>query len=108
MPGVNEKTSARDGVTPKNIVSRRMRQARRRFIPKLSQEDLAARIESYGVHIDRLGIGRIESGKRTVLDFELRAIAAALYVPISWLVCEEEIWESISGIPDRPDVVTDS
>ena len=61
-----------------------------------------ARVEAYGVHIDRLGIGRIESGKRIVLDFELRAIAAALYVPVSWLIGEEEVWGAPEDIPERP------
>ena len=70
-----------------------MKEARKQAQPKVSQADLAARVEVYGVHIDRLGIGRIEAGTRTVLDYELRAIAAALYVPLSWLVNEEDVYE---------------
>ena len=101
MPGVEEKRS-RDGQSPKNIVAERMRQARRQQEPKVTQADLSARVEAYGVRIDRLGIGRIEAGKRIVLDFELRAIAAALYVPVSWLIGEEEIWGSAADIPPRP------
>jgi len=101
MPGVAEKR-ARDGQTPKNIISERMRLARQQQEPKVTQADLSARVEAYGVHIDRLGIGRIEAGKRIVLDFELRAIAAALYVPVSWLIGEEEVWGSAEDIPAKP------
>jgi HTH-type transcriptional regulator, cell division transcriptional repressor len=84
---------AKSNEQPKNIIAQKMKEARKQAQPRVSQADLAARVEAYGVHIDRLGIGRIEAGTRTVLDFELRAIAAALYVPISWLVGEEEIYE---------------
>jgi hypothetical protein len=68
------------------------------------QADRSARVETYGVHIDRLGIGRIEAGKRIVLDFEVRAIAAVLYVPVSWLIGEEEVWGSEEDIPERPKI----
>jgi transcriptional regulator with XRE-family HTH domain len=101
MPFVAEK-SARDGQNPKNVIAERMRLARRHQQPKVTQADLSARVEAYGVHIDRLGIGRIEAGKRIVLDFELRAIAAALYVPVSWLINEEEVWGAPQDIPERP------
>ena len=101
MPPVAEKRS-RDGQSPKNIIAVRMRTARREREPKVTQADLSTLVASYGVHIDRLGIGRIEAGKRIVLDFELRAIAAALYVPVSWLIGEVEIWGDEAGIPKRP------
>src|SRR5689334_18867413 len=103
MPGVEEKRS-RSGYIPKNIIAERMHLARRSQQPRVTQADLAARVEAYGVHIDRLGIGRIEAGKRIVLDFELRAIAAALYVPVSWLIGEEEVWGSAEDIPPRPKI----
>jgi len=101
MPGVEEKRS-RGGQEPKNIIGDRMRSARRAQQPRVTQADLSARVEAYGVHIDRLGIGRIEAGKRIVLDFEVRAIAAALYVPVSWLLSEEDVWGSDTEIPQRP------
>lgn len=103
MPDVAEK-KAREGQHPKNIIAERMRLVRRQQQPRLTQADLSARVKEYGVHIDRLGIGRIEVGKRIVLDFELRAIAAALYVPVSWLIGEEEIWGSEADIPRRPQI----
>ena len=101
MPFVAKKRS-RDGQSPKNIIAERMRQARLWQRPKVTQADLAARVEAYDVHIDRLGIGRIEAGRRIVLDYEARAIAAALYVPVSWLIGEDEVWGSVSGIPEWP------
>ena len=101
MPGVEEKRS-RAGQKPKNIIGDRMRMARRNQQPKLTQSDVSARVAAYGVHIDRLGIGRIEAGKRIVLDFEVRAIAAALYIPVSWLLDEEAIWGSAEDLPNPP------
>lgn len=79
-----------------------MKAARQRFQPLVTQADLSVRVEQYGVHIDRLGIGRIEAGKRIVLDYELRAIAAALFVPVSWLVGEDEVYGSAADVPPWP------
>lgn len=59
----------------------------------MTLEDLAARITEYGVHIPALSLSRIERGERTVLDFELRAIAKALVVTMAWLADEEGIDE---------------
>src|SRR5579862_8177586 len=101
MQPVTEKSS-RDGKRPKNIIATRMRQARRQARPRVTQADLSARVEAYGVRINRLGIGRIESGSRIVLDFELRAIAAALFVPVSWLVGEDDIYGSPADLPPWP------
>lgn len=94
----------RDKSEQKNVIGQRMRQARQRFRPRVTLLDLSARIDEYGVHINRIVLGRIELGRRIVLDYELRAIAAALYVPVSWLISEEELWEDSAGIPGRPDL----
>ena len=75
-----------------------MRLARLRFIPEVTQEDLAARAEAYGVHLDRTAIGRMEKGTRAVTDVELLAIAAALAVPVMWLLNE-----GIVHHPPEPD-----
>jgi len=48
-------------------------------------------LAAYGVRIDRAGISKIESGDRIVLDFEVKALGAALAVPVSWLLDEEEL-----------------
>lgn len=93
---------SRDDRRPKNIIAARTRLARKQAFPKVTQADLAARVEAYGVKINRLGIGRIEAGTRIVLDYEARAIAAALYVPVSWLIGEDEIYGSGEDIPKWP------
>jgi hypothetical protein len=68
-----------------------MRKARRDTDPRVSQADLSARVEAYGVRLNRASVSKIELGDRTVTDFELRALAAALAVSVGWLVNEEGI-----------------
>ncbi len=70
----------------KNIVGSRVRQARLRSRPRLTQQQLAERVTSMGVEIDRAGIGKIEIGLRCVVDFELVVLASALNVSIDWLL----------------------
>jgi len=48
--------------------------------PPLTQEDLAGKLATQGILIDRSGVAKIEKQKRTVIDIELRAIAKALKV----------------------------
>jgi len=52
----------------KNIVGPRIREARHRTDTKVSQELLAARIQSLGLNIDRTAISKIETGRRYVSD----------------------------------------
>ena len=47
---------------------------------KLSQEELAARLQIEGVDLDQKAISRIECGKRFIADFELREIARILQI----------------------------
>ena len=54
----------------KNICGERVRQAR--VIQRLRQEDLAAKIQTQGVNMERDSISRIEIGTRFVSDFELK------------------------------------
>lgn len=69
----------------RNIIGRRLRQARLKANPPVSQEDLAARVATQGIALDRSAISRIESETRYVLDYEAAALAKALKVPIQWL-----------------------
>ena len=69
----------------RNIVGPQIRKARERSRPRLTQQDLAARLEVRGVHIDRAGISKIEIGYRVVTDIELLAFADALGVTVQWL-----------------------
>jgi len=71
---------------PKNIVGPRIRQARLRSRPRLTQQQLADRVARLGGHIDRAGIGKIEVGLRCVCDFEVVVLAKALKVSVLWLL----------------------
>jgi transcriptional regulator with XRE-family HTH domain len=79
-----------DDKNPKNIIASRVREARTGFDPRLTQADLSALLLNEGIHIDRAGISKIETGERVVLDFELKAIAAVLTVRVGWLIDEAE------------------
>lgn len=74
----------------RNIVGPQVRKARERVRPPLTQQNLSARLEVRGVHIDRAGISKIESGNRIVTDVELFALADALSVAVQWLLISEE------------------
>jgi transcriptional regulator with XRE-family HTH domain len=69
----------------RNIVGHRVRQARLRQNPPVSQEDLAARLAARGVELDRSAVSRIESKTRYVMDYEAAALAKALKVSVNWL-----------------------
>ena len=45
----------------------------------MTQLDLAGRVQSLGVNLDRASIAKIENGLRCVLDYELAALSAALH-----------------------------
>ena len=68
----------------KNICGERLRQAR--VVQRLRQEDLAAKIQTLGVNIERDSISRIEIGTCFVADFELKIFAQVLGVSVSWLL----------------------
>ncbi len=67
----------------KNIVGSRVRKARKES--RITQMELAARLQLLGIIIDRSGIAKLESGRRPASDIEVAAIASLLKVPISWL-----------------------
>lgn len=52
---------------------------------KLSQEELAARLQVAGVDLDPKAISRIECEKRFLADFELREIARILQISMDEL-----------------------
>ena len=72
----------------KNICGERVRQARQ--MQRLSQTDLAARLQIAGIIIERDSVSRIESGARFVADYELKILARVLKVELSWLLSEDE------------------
>ena len=68
----------------KNICGERVHEARRRL--KLSQAELAARLQVAGVNIERDSVSRIEIGTRFVADYEIVALARALGVTTDYLL----------------------
>ena len=70
----------------KNIVSRRVAQARKACTPPLTQDDLSGRLARIGIQLDRAAIAKIENNHRRVLDFEVKALAAVLGVEAGWLL----------------------
>lgn len=71
----------------KNICGERLHQAR--VIQRLRQEDLAAKVQTQGVNMERDSISRIEIGTRFVSDFELKIFAKVLGVSVDWLLGDE-------------------
>ena len=72
----------------KNISGGRIREARLRR--RLTQEDLAAKMQLAGVLLERDSISRMESGTRFVADYELSVLAGVLRVPVTWLLGGED------------------
>lgn len=75
--------------TRKNIIGRRVAEARRTFAPGLTQDALSGRLARRGIQLDRAAIAKIENGLRHVLDYELKALAHALSVEVNWLLGDE-------------------
>ncbi len=69
-----------------NIVGPRVKHARRKHVPALSQDALSGRLAARGVTIGRAGIAKVESGRRAVSDYEVVAFASALAVSLTWLL----------------------
>jgi hypothetical protein len=70
------------------MIGQRVRQARLRLSPVVSQEDLAGRLAGQGIQLDRSAVTRIEGQTRYVMDYEAMAIARALKVSVAWLFGE--------------------
>lgn len=57
---------------------------------RLTQEDLAAKLQIEGVTMERDSVSRIEIGTRFVTDYELKVLSKILEVPLQWLVGEDD------------------
>lgn len=68
----------------KNICGERVREQRLRM--RLSQTDLAARLQIAGITIERDSVSRIEIGTRFVADYELMVLSTVLGVTTEWLL----------------------
>ncbi len=71
----------------KNLCGNRIREARLR--QRLSQYDLAARLQTQGILIEQDSISRIEIGTCFVADYEVKVLAKVLNVPLEWLLEED-------------------
>lgn len=70
----------------KNIIGRRVAEARDSCNPRLTQDALSGRLAQLGIQLDRAAIAKIENNHRRVLDYELKAFAEVLGVHVSWLL----------------------
>lgn len=68
----------------KNICGERLHEARCRV--RLTQSELAARLQVAGINIERDSVSRMEIGTRFVTDYELRELSRILNVPVDWLL----------------------
>lgn len=71
----------------KNICGSRVREARKAL--KLKQSELAAKLQTENVLLERDVISRIEIGTRFVSDYELMVLSQVLGVSMEWLVGKE-------------------
>lgn len=72
----------------KNVSGDRIREARLKR--RLTQEDLAAKLQIEGVIMERDSVSRMEIGTRFVTDYELMVLSKVLGVSLQWLVGLEE------------------
>lgn len=71
----------------KNLCGGRIHEARCRL--RLTQSELAARLQCEGITLERDCISRIEIGTRFVADYELMILSHVLDVKIEWLLTGE-------------------
>ena len=70
----------------RNIIGDRIREARRLFVPPLTQDQVSGRLAKMGVQLDRVALAKVESGLRCAFDFEVKALSAVLKVDANWLL----------------------
>ena len=72
----------------KNICGERIREAR--VIKRISQSELASKMQIEGIILERDSISRIEIGTRFVADYELMIFAKVLKVTVEWQLSKRE------------------
>lgn len=70
-----------------NLCGERIRLTRAKN--RITQSDLAARMQVAGIMLERDSISRIEIGTRFVTDYELKVFAEVLGVSMEWLTEDE-------------------
>ena len=71
----------------KNLCGERVREARLKR--RMSQSELAAKLQLENIIIERDSISRIESGTRFVTDYELKILSKVLGVELIWLLTDD-------------------
>lgn len=74
----------------RNIVGKRIREARLKAKPTISQDNLVGRLAVRGIMMDQSAISRIERQERYLMDYEIVAIAKSLRVSVGWLFGEKK------------------
>lgn len=72
-----------------NLCGKRVAQMRKAMRPKCSQKKFADKLQLLGLDVDKNAIQRLEAGKRTVTDIELRIIAKALEISADELLADD-------------------
>lgn len=70
----------------RNIVGKRVKEARQFYSPPLTQDQLSGKLAAEGVQLDRVAIAKIETGIRCAFDFEVKSLATVLKVDANWLL----------------------
>lgn len=73
----------------RNLIGKRVKEARLKCKPPVSQEDLAGRLAAKGVTLDQTAISRIENRTRYLMDYEIHALARCLKVSVAYLFGED-------------------
>ena len=71
----------------KNVCGNRIYEARVR--QRLTQQDLAAKMQVEGVSLERDSVSRIKIGTRFVADYEVLTFSKVLGVTVDWLLGTE-------------------
>jgi hypothetical protein len=74
----------------KNIIGKRVAEARQGCSPALTQDALSGKLARIGIQLDRAAIAKIENNYRHVLDYELKGFAEVLSVTVDWLLGEQK------------------
>ena len=76
-----------------NICGEKVYEIRKKQNPKMSQRQLAEKLQILGIDVDKNAIQRIESGQRFVTDLELLAISKVFNVSLNELIGDYDFWK---------------
>ena len=75
----------------KNIISEKLKSARK--AKRISQSELAAKMQTYNINIDQQMISKIEKNARQVTDYEFACICKCLNVSPEWMLQDFESYK---------------